>query len=272
MKGKRKTDAEYRMQLKETHPDIEALTFYTGALNKIKFRHSCGYTWWARADSILRLKFGCPKCATKTIHDLKKMTLDELIRRIKILFNDTIEYVTGFVNYRTKCLFRCKKCQHEWWTTPSTILRTLGCPVCLKKSLEKPVLEILKKKGIKYSHNISLEGSNYKGSKIPLRIDFIIETSKGKLAIETDGVHHFNPFYGKEDTLKLQQEHDRYKDKLLKEKGYILIRVTSSPTKEWGFKNHIILAELLHLIEIGIDSETGEINFELFRKYDFNRD
>lgn len=116
-----------------------------------------------------------------------------------------------------------------------------------------------------------MDGCNYNDSKFPLRPDFRIETIKGNLCIEADGIQHFVPIYG-EETLKIQQNKDRYKDKILKEKGYILIRVTSSPTKEWGFKNHITLKELLDLIEIGIDFKTGEIDFELFKQYDFNRE
>ena len=340
--SKRKTDAEYRIQLKEAHPDIEAITFYVNNKIKIKFKHLiCGTEWWALPMDVIKSKIGCPVCSEEyrhkaktfplqiiieqvfimsegtieyvsgyintiikckwrcvlcgkeweaTPHEIlrrvrhgcskcahkhagkKKITpLEIVIEQIKIITNDTIEYLDDYIDKHHKCKWKCKVCGNIWETKPDTILNGSGCPICVKHSLEKPVMQALKEKNITPLYNTALKGSNYNGSTQPLKVDFIIETSKGKLAIETDGKQHFVSVYG-EEALKLQQARDRHKDKILKERGFILIRVTSSPTKKWGFKNHITLKELLKLIETGIDSKTGEIDFELFKKYDFNRE
>ena len=214
---------------------------------------------------------GCPICSFEQMAVNKIKPIDFLINQLLILYGDNIKLdEITYIGTHTKCKFICKK-HGEFWAFPFNIIRGVGCPFCSKESMETPVLEALNKKGINPLYNTALEGSNYKGSTKPLYVDFIIETDKGKLAIETDGITHFLPKHGEEE-LKYQQEKDRHKDKILKERGYILIRVTSSPTKEWGFKNHITLKELLHLIEIGIDSETKEIDFDLFWKYDFNRE
>ena len=217
---------------------------------------------------------GCCKCGHEHRIQISCLTIEEIKQRLWELYHgDIIINETSYTKVWDYAEFKCNVCGNIWRTKVSDLLyvKRVGCPLCVKKSMEKPVIDALKNKKINFKHNVALEGSNYNGSSHPLRVDFIIETDKGKLAIETDGVQHFTSIYG-EDELKYIQEHDRHKDKILKEKGYILIRVTSSPTKEWGFKNHITLKELLDLIEIGIDSKTGEINFELFRKYDFNRE
>ena len=108
-------------------------------------------------------------------------------------------------------------------------------------------------------------------NKRPLRPDFYIETEKGILWVECDGRQHYEPIYG-EDALEAQQARDRFKDNYCKENNICLIRVISSPTKEWGTEKHITLEKLLELIEIGINSETKEIDFNLFWQYDFNRE
>jgi len=241
---------------------------YTKMSEKCKFKCTvCKYEWEVLPNTLINTTSGCPKCAIN-----KKITpLNSVLEKIKKIHGDSIIYVNGYINTQLKCKWKCSNCKHEWETTPNCILQGTSCPKCSLISMEKPVINILERKGIVYKHNKWLEGSNFNNSIRPLKPDFIIETNKGKLCIETDGKQHFTPIYG-EEHLKAQQERDKYKNKFLKEQGYILIRVTSSPTKEWGTKKHITLAELLNLIEIGINSETKEIDFELFKKYDFNRE
>ena len=233
------------------------------------FCSKCGCVFYATPRHVMD-GHGCRKCGIELKSKNAILSLEIVIERVEEKHNHKIEYVKEYINCSTPCLWRCRDCGHEWWANPSDIFRGRGCSICVKHSLEKPILEALHKKGILPVHDKALDGSNYKGSSRPLRVDFIIETCDGKLAVEADGEQHFHSVYG-EDTLKFQQEKDRHKDKILKERGYILIRVTSSPTKEWGTEKHITLAELLHLIEIGID-EYGNVNLDVFRPYDFNRE
>lgn len=246
-------------------------TTYVDTSTKCRFYCIKHGEFWATPQHVLH-GHGCSICGRAHGGKQLRLSLEEVQQRLWELYHgDIIIDSKSFTKIDDYAIFKCTICGNIWRAKVKSVLyRKSKCSICVKKSLEIPVAETLSKKGIEFLHDISLEGSNYNGSRIPLRVDFIIETPEGKLAIETDGKQHFCPIYGEEE-LKTQQEHDRYKDKILKERGYILIRVTSSPTKEWGFKNHITLAELLHLIEIGIDSETKEINFELFKQYDFNR-
>lgn len=252
-------------QVKEIWGDeIEYVEGYTKMSAKCKWRCKRGHEWWAEPRELVRGR-GCYSCH---IIDMT-LPLEEVVRRVDIISNHTVEYVSGYVNTQTRCWWKCKVCGRVFFVKPNNLLNGHGCLNCIKKSLEKPILEALRKKGIESLHDVSLEGSNYNGSRMPLRVDFIIETPKGKLAIEADGSQHFLPVYGEEE-LKYQQEKDRYKDKYLKERGYILIRVTSSPIKKWGFENHITLDKLLNLIKICID-ENGNVNLDVFIPYDFNR-
>ena len=330
---RKKTDIEFKAELKEKHPDIESLTPYVHYKEKIKFKHLlCGYEFWDTPDTILhkkngcslcvgyarmtenrlieiveivhehRIKYlyglkgvlkkcswecricghiweaiphnivrghGCPKCSIKHVAACLLTPLSEIKRKVKKV-NPNIEYVEGYINTQIRCKWKCKIDGFTFYASPNQILTAhAGCPKCRKISMELPIIEFLNKMKIKYKHNAGLKGSNYNGSAVPLRIDFIIETSKGKLAIEADGSQHFYPLYG-EDALLLQQERDRHKDNYLKEHGYILIRITSSPTKEWGFENHIILNKFFELLKESTD-ENGNVDIDLFEPYDFNR-
>lgn len=255
-------------KLKNAHGgDIVYVSGYVNMITKCKFLCiKCGTIWETTPWKAIHTKIGCPTCTRKN----QWRPLEKMLQKLKETWEGLIEYVDGYKNISEKCKFKCTECGYIWEAVPNNIIRGHGCPICITSSMEKPVMEALHKKGIIPIHNKGLEGCYFNNSRFPLRPDFIIKTDYGKLCIETDGKQHFKPMYG-EDMLKLQQEKDRYKDKILKEQGFIVIRVTSSSTRKWGTNRHLILQELLDLIEIGID-KNGIINFEMFSRYDFNRD
>ena len=269
---KRLTEEEYSNRVyEESGHKISYISGFKCTRSRCKHKcNVCGHEWEAIASNMLYHRSGCPVCNIEHIKSLFTTPLQDFILKLEKI-NPNIEYVSGFVNVDTYCLVRCRICGHEWFVFPSNILyHGQGCPVCIKKSMEKPILEILKNKGINYLHNVPLKGSNYNGSRRALAVDFIIETDKGKLAIEADGRQHFYPMYG-EDELKFQQEKDRHKDKYLKEHGYVFVRITSSSTKEWGFPNHIIMTKFFELLDESTD-ENGNVDIDVFKPYDFNRE
>ena len=319
--------------------NIEYITGYINKTTKCIFKcNTCGTVWKTTPKALLHSKFGCPKCAKEHTSSCLIISLEEVIKRIKTIFNDTIEYISGYINTKTKCKWKCKICNHEWFAPPNSLLNENGCakcahkklskerafswekiqklveietngtikgirgqagtsnkctwqcivcghewettpnsilskhskcPLCSCKSLEKPVLNALNKKDIKLKHNLGLKNCKPNHCKYPLRPDFYIETEKGILWIECDGQQHHLPVYGQE-ALKKLQNYDKFKNEYCKEHHICLIRVTSST--KWGTEKHIILQKILELIEIGIDSKTKEIDFDLFWKYDFNRE
>lgn len=232
----------------------------------------CGYIWDALPHNLFK-KHGCPKCGYKSNSEKQIMPLPEMLEKVKEIHGDSIIYIGGYNGTMKKCKWKCAKCGREWEATPDSIINAhSGCVVCVVSTMEKPVLEALTKKGINPKHNQPLEGCIYKADSFPLRPDFLIERPYEKLWIECDGQQHFKAIYNDKKRFQEDQERDAIKNQYAKENGYILIRVTSSPTKKWGTEKHITLKQLLKLIEIGINSETGEINFELFKQYDFNRE
>lgn len=244
--------------------DIIESTF-KNASTKAKATCINGHEWWVKPiDMYGKRKYGCPYC-----YNHIKWTADEAQEHLDLFFGkDIVRFNKDeYKNTHNLIDLYCPK-NHVWKSSIHTALQGHGCPICIKYSLEEPVTKILNKKHVNYTSEKKLEGCFYKSEKFPLKADFFFNDVP--LVIETDGQQHMNPTHGLK-RLKEQQERDTLKNMYLKERGYVLIRVTSSPTKEWGFKNHITLAELLHLIEIGID-DNGNVNLDVFRPYDFNRE
>lgn len=224
-----------------------------------------GHKWWVRPVDIYGSgKYRCPYCSHHA-----KYTPEEAEELALKWANVTILNIECYKNTHTRNLkCQCNDCKHIF-TSSLDRLHYYGCQRCLQRSLETPIIDALDKKHVEYKHNLGLAGCCYNGHNYPLRPDFLFVNVP--LVFEADGRQHFDPkFKGKKNYEELCAK-DRCKDNYLKEHGYILIRITSSPTKEWGTEKHITLAELLYLIEIGID-ENGNVNLDVFRPYDFNRE
>lgn len=227
-----------------------------------------GHQWWAKPiDVYTGSKNGCGKCSHKV-----KQTYDEVKERVDILFDGTLyfsreDYEVSYI----KTPIYCKICGHTFFRQINQMLhRKNGCPNCRLHSIENVVIKALDNKFDDrknfYYHNLGIKGCFYNGGKLPLRADF--QFKKYPLIIETDGKQHFIAMFG-EDDFKLIQSRDVAKNEFCKKNGICLIRVTSSP--KWGTEKHITLQKLLELIDLGID-EQGNVNMQVFKPYDFNRE
>lgn len=95
----------------------------------------------------------------------KKLTQDEILKRLEEVHGDKIILLDQYTNRRNKLTFQCSKCNHIWKTTTDcTIRQKEKCPACSKKDTSAGRAlshdEFLKR--IKYIHgdNISIL-SNY---------------------------------------------------------------------------------------------------------------
>jgi hypothetical protein len=308
---------------------------YVNTKTKCTWKCECGNTWDAKPNSILN-GYGCRKCGYKRVALKNTLTLTEVLERLQEIYGE--EFIldkSTFINITTKARFICKK-HGECWRLPSNVLRGCGCRQCSKEnflkkaiipaniissrvksiygdkicldestyinthkkarfickehgaffatphnvlqghtckkcavsSMENPVIKLLDEKKIKYMHDTPLKGCVF--CKNELRPDFLIENNKGKLWIECDGIQHHIPVFGKENLIQTQAR-DVYKNKYSKKHGYILLRVTAFLDKRYGSTNQVTLPQLINLLKVGINEKTKEIDFELFRKYDFNR-
>ena len=63
---------------------------------------------------------------------MKRKSNDEFVADLRAV-NPNVIALEAYQNSRTKILFRCLKCGHEWSTIPDTLMMGHGCPKCGRK-------------------------------------------------------------------------------------------------------------------------------------------
>ena len=256
---KRKTDEQFKEEVKEINHNIEQLEDYIDAKTKIKFRCKiCDHTWYAMPRSIINNKTGCPKCSTKKATVLQTKTNIKFINELSKINND-IEALDEYINRKTDILFRCKICNHTWYATPGNVLRGTSCPKCAsgrnKSKLEDELYNTLKNK-INGKYNIiqSQIIKNKKGRYYQLDI-FIPEL---KLGIEFDGLYwHSLDKIGKNYSLN--------KLKFFNELGINVIFIRED---EWVNKKELVLDRILSKLSLELKSiYARKLNIKIVRNH-----
>ncbi len=181
---------------------------------------NCGHEW--HADHPNRLIYhghGCPSCSQRLKYNIEDMKIIAEERGGKCLSNE-------YYNNRTKLLWKCGICGHEWRATPKSIMiRDSWCPQCAEGLYERmcrAFFEVIFRKEFKKScpswlvtedgYQMHLDGYN----------------KELKIAFEYQGEQHYRfikYFHKTEKRFRYQQRLDERKKFLCKEKGVILILI-----------------------------------------------
>ncbi len=126
-KKQTKTHDYFMKELRQTHPDIEALENYTHGNTEIRFRcANCGNIWRARPNRVLQSK-GCPTCSKRNRGLKRRVSPTEFKERVE-LNNPDIELLEEYQTSRTKIKVRCKVCGNIWKAHPAHLQKGTGCP------------------------------------------------------------------------------------------------------------------------------------------------
>lgn len=226
----------------------------------------CGFRWRTKPETVVNNKSGCPNCAPNA-----PVTPDEAERRIYEKSKGTVvmKNKSDFHGTKHPLIAKCLVCGYEWETRPEYLFASGCCPKCYTSRLEKPIFDLLTKKKCNFKYNQPLKGCRMEGSDKDLRPDFLFDNYP--LVFELDGQQHLiSMMNDKMDFEKIQQR-DFFKNNYLKKNGFILIRAVFDETIELATNKHIILNKLIDLINMGISDE-GEVNLDVFKPYDFNRE
>ena len=205
----KKTDEEFRNELKSANPNIVPLTKYinnrTHVLCECKI---CGCQWNVKPANIFSLNRGCPKCSKN-----KKKTHQEFVDEMKRV-NPNIEILGEYKNAATKILCRCKKDGYVWEGTPNAICHGVGCPKCNSSKGEMAVEKYLKDNNISYEIQKRFDDCK---NIFSLPFDFYLPDNK--ICIEYDGSLHYKAvdYFGGEEALKSTQSRDKIKTNYCKE-------------------------------------------------------
>jgi predicted nucleic acid-binding Zn-ribbon protein len=164
---------------------INRMSDYKKMHEKMQFKCiKCNHEWKAKPYTIVNAKQGCPKCAIKN----KFLTNEFVDNKIK---NKPIIRIGNYIDTFTPIEWKCKNDNHIWKTTFTEILKGSGCPIC-KNKYEKKIKAILENhyniKNLKPHKPIESEKYNRK-----YFIDFYFEVNNHKVAIEYNGIQHYQP-------------------------------------------------------------------------------
>lgn len=123
------THEEHVAAIAKVNPNIEALGEIVNSRTKVLCCCKvCGHEWMA-APNNLKSGYGCPQCGRLKSAQKRALTHEEQVATIAKV-NPDVEVLGKIVSSRTKVLFRCKVCDHEWSATPDSLKRGHGCPKC----------------------------------------------------------------------------------------------------------------------------------------------
>jgi len=114
---------------------IELVEYAGGVTLKSLFRcldESCGHSWHATTDNVIRGRRGCPECANRA----QLVDVDEAAYGVT--------RVSKVVGKKKPSTFRClaEGCSHEWVTTFENIERGGKCPACFARKREGEIAEM----------------------------------------------------------------------------------------------------------------------------------
>ena len=176
-------------KLLSTGKNIRLIGEFTNVRTKTIFECINGHRWEAKPYKIFGGSWGtgtdCPFCNT-----INKSFNSTIFTNLLTENQRDVELVGDYVNAKSKTLFKCSK-NHEWFTTPDSIMRGSGCPVCVCRDsgfdIEQPAWTyvILFEEFIKFgvTNNLNRRMNEHKKSG-----EFTLVYSKyyevGQLAIE----------------------------------------------------------------------------------------
>lgn len=194
---------------------------YTVSVDKVLVICKKHGEFWMTPQNILA-GHGCPVCAGNI-----QLDTEEFIRRSNEIHDGIYDYCkTEYVNNHEKVCIICHqknrygKEHGEFWQSPASHMKGVGCPKCSSSHLEKQMRSFLGHNGLLFEEQQSFDWLVDDGH---MYLDFFIPDYG--VAVECQGIQHFEAFevWGGEDGLKERQYHDALKKKLCIEHGIEII-------------------------------------------------
>lgn len=139
------TTEEIKEKVIKNFNGYEIISEYNGSDKPIIIKHKCGNIYTIKRAKVFLNENGglCPKCTKNIKHSTKRISEEEFIKRIKEIYNNEYNYISGYKNTSTKCLIRHNKCGYEWLITPKMLIgsKKRGCPKCGNLSRGKYLLK-----------------------------------------------------------------------------------------------------------------------------------
>lgn len=94
-----------------------------------------GYEWETKANVLISLSCGCPKCNKERASAKLRLSKDEFISRCTK--NRNFKIIGNYKNTNTKTRFKCTICNYEWESYPNVFIKKQLCPHCSGRKILK---------------------------------------------------------------------------------------------------------------------------------------
>jgi len=168
-------------------------------------------------------KLGCPKCSYDERSKQKRLTDDEILKKIpyEILINFTYS-LEEYKNSSSKIKIKCLTHDTEYKQIAVSFMKGhIGCPKCTTTSLgELKIKNYLDSNKIEYAQQHKFPDCKFKRL---LSFDFYLPYNN--ICIEFDGIQHFKQLSRAGSNLTIQKKRDKCKDKYCIDNNIKLIRI-----------------------------------------------
>lgn len=180
----RKSVEQFIKEAKEIHGDKYDYSLAEYKNNKIPITIICPKHGEFKIKPLKHLQGqGCPQCGDEYIADLKRMPLQEFIRRARERHGDKYNYSkVEYKNCETPIIITCP-IHGDFPQRPCDHLNGNGCPKCNSSHLENDTRLLLERNGIEFQEQQKFD---WMGAK---SLDFYIPSHN--IAIECQGGQHF---------------------------------------------------------------------------------
>jgi rubrerythrin len=209
--------------------EYSVLGEYKGTNSPIKMKHNkCGNVFYVKPNSFINRGSRCRPCSYKIRGKNLRKSHNDFLKKL------SDKDITVLENYKTISApinVICDICGNTWKARPGNLLyANSGCPCCNKSKGENEIRDFLKNNKIKFTTQKSFTGLKGVNDGL-LSFDFLVEDIT---FIEYNGKQHYEPieFFGGEEQLEVQKEHDKRKKEFCKENEYKLIEIPY-----WDFEN-----------------------------------
>jgi len=138
---KRKTQEEFKKELKSVLPDIKVIGKYVNINTKIRFKcliHD--FEFDAFPQNMLR-GHGCRKCGNDKQSKKQTKSHDKFVADLKKI-NQDVEVIGHYVNMDTKVHVKCLIDGYSWDADPRKLFRGVRCAVCTNHKVIKGINDI----------------------------------------------------------------------------------------------------------------------------------
>lgn len=135
----KKTDEEFRQELKEKHPNLIPNDSYVNGKTKyhcICKIHNCDV--YTTPEKYLYREQGCKLCAMEKNKCATRYNHKSFVEKLSSI-NSSLEVLSEYTHIKARINIRCKICGHEWKPIAESLIfstNPCGCPKCAKNAVK----------------------------------------------------------------------------------------------------------------------------------------